>query len=201
MKTLLHVGCGDKTRLNMPEYFRSNEWKEIRLDIDESLKPDIVASMSDMPMVASDSVDAIYSLHNLEHLHPDDGAAALREFCRVLKPAGLALVYVPDLGLAAKLIVEGKIGQPAYHGAGGKPVTPLDMLYGGADFRRGNDFMTHRNGFTVKTMRKSLADAGFLSHVVGSGHGNVLAIAFKASLEKEDLRRRIAEVLPGVVVD
>jgi predicted SAM-dependent methyltransferase len=48
-------------------------------------KPDIQGTISNMTMVASASVDAIYSAHNIEHLYAHEVPVAMREFYRVLK--------------------------------------------------------------------------------------------------------------------
>ena len=43
------------------------------------------------------SADAIYSSHTLEHLDREDGRRLIAECHRVLKPAGLLRIVVPDL--------------------------------------------------------------------------------------------------------
>jgi len=134
---------------------------ETRLDIDPDVKPDIVASMTDMSMVAPAQFDAIFSSHNLEHLYPHDVPKALAEFRRVLKPTGFALIMVPDLQRVAELIAADKLDEPAYMSPSG-PICPIDMLYG---FRKslaaGNLYMAHRMGFTKKTLSQHLLRAGF----------------------------------------
>jgi predicted SAM-dependent methyltransferase len=46
-----------------------------------------------MKAVASESVDAIFSSHNIEHLYPHEVPVALAEFIRVLKPG----LFAPSL--------------------------------------------------------------------------------------------------------
>jgi hypothetical protein len=48
MPKLLHVGCGSKRKAQTTKGFNTPEWEEIRLDIDESLQPDIIGSMTDL---------------------------------------------------------------------------------------------------------------------------------------------------------
>ncbi len=67
MKSFLHVGCGPKRKDRTTRGFNTPEWTEIRLDIDASVQPDVIGTMTDMSAVASGSVDAIYSSHNIEH--------------------------------------------------------------------------------------------------------------------------------------
>ena len=76
MKQLLHVGCGRKSALGQP-LFPAAHWQETTLDIVPGLRPDIVASMTDMPMVPDDRFDAVFSSHNLEHLFPHELKKAL----------------------------------------------------------------------------------------------------------------------------
>ena len=81
MKTFLHVGCGPKHKDRTTRGFNTNHWKELRFDIDEAVQPDLVGTMTDMSSVASGSVDAVFSSHNIEHLYPHDVPVALAEFC------------------------------------------------------------------------------------------------------------------------
>lgn len=84
MKIFLHVGCGPKRKDRTTTGFNIPEWHEQRLDIDESVNPDIVGTMTDMSAVASESVDAIFSSHNIEHSSGAQGIFAgveARWFC------------------------------------------------------------------------------------------------------------------------
>jgi SAM-dependent methyltransferase len=161
-KVVLHVGCGNPTVARLHPHFQGQEWREIRLDIDPDAQPDIVSSMTNMPAVASDSVDAIWSSHNLEHLHHYEVPLALAEFIRVLLPGGLLLLTLPDLQKIAELVVADRLDEAAYVSRSG-PITPLDMIYGHSpSLARGNHFMAHRTGFTPTTLLKSLVQAGFV---------------------------------------
>ena len=129
--------------------------------VDPGVAPDIVASITDMAAVASGSVDAVWSSHNLEHLHAHEVPVALREFHRVLAPAGFALVTMPDLQRVAELVAADRLAEPAYLSPAG-PIAPLDMLFGhGTAIARGNGFMAHRTGFTARTLEAALLAAGF----------------------------------------
>lgn len=161
MKKVLHVGCGPQRIVGNYPLFPGGGWSETRLDIEPSVHPDIVASMTDMPMVPGDSHDAVFSSHNLEHLFPHELAAALSEFRRVLKPGAFLLVIVPDIQKAATAIAEGKGHLPLYTADSG-PITPFDIVYGHRpSIARGKVYMAHRNGFVVATLLASLQHAGF----------------------------------------
>jgi hypothetical protein len=44
------------------------------------------------------------------------------------------------------------------------PITPVDILYGHRDsMAKGNIYMAHRYGFTLKTLRNAFSAAGFSS--------------------------------------
>ncbi|MDU7589974.1 MAG: methyltransferase domain-containing protein, partial [Acidovorax sp.] len=88
MNTFLHIGCGPKRKDKTTRGFNTDAWTELRFDIDESVNPDLVGTMTDMSAVADASVDAIFSSHNIEHLYPHEVPKAFQEFLRVLKPDG-----------------------------------------------------------------------------------------------------------------
>ena len=171
-RKVLHVGCGAPDPAKLPvAFFPPGAWSELRLDIDPDVQPDITASITEMPMVATGSVDAVWSAHNLEHLAAHEVPLALAEFHRVLAPGGFALVTMPDLQQVAELVASGRLEDAAYVSAMG-PIAPLDMLYG---FRpaiaRGNGFMGHRTGFVAGTLTAHLERAGFTSvRVQRDGH-------------------------------
>lgn len=78
MKSFLHVGCGPKYKNQTTKGFNTDEWQEIRFDIDESVNPDLVGTMTDMSSVQMGSVDALFSSHNIEHLYPHEVPIALK---------------------------------------------------------------------------------------------------------------------------
>lgn len=178
-KIVLHVGCGPDDGVRLHSLFRQEGWQEVRLDIDPAVKPDIVGTMTDMRAVPSNSVDSVWSSHNVEHLGCHEVPVALREFFRVLRPDGFALVTVPDLQVAAELVAAGKLNDTAYISLGG-PVTAHDMIYG---WRRetagGNDFYYHRTGFTAKDLYWALVRAGFSEVLVQRDQFSLWATAYK----------------------
>lgn len=164
----LHVGCGLKDQSRTP--FAGKAWNEIRLDIDSSVKPDLVGTMTDMTAVVDGSVDAVFSSHNIEHLYPHEVPLALREFRRVLKPNGFVLLTCPDLQSVCKLVAEDKLCEPAYKSRMG-PISPLDIIYGHrASMQSGNLYMSHRCGFTAKSLAANFRKVGFMSAVRSRPH-------------------------------
>lgn len=157
---VLHVGCGPAHPLKLHRIFREG-WQEVRLDVDPAVAPDIVADMTDMRTVATASVDAIWSSHNVEHLTATEVPIALAEFKRVLKPTGFALITLPDVQAIITMIAEGRLEETVYVSPAG-PIAPIDMLFGfRAALARGNHFMAHRTAFDEAHLGHSLIEAGF----------------------------------------
>ena len=188
MKTFLHVGCGPKRKDRTTVGFA--DWSELRFDIDESVQPDLVGTMTDMSSVSSESVDAVFSSHNIEHLYPHEVPVALSEFLRVLKPDGFAVITCPDLQAVCALVAEDKLTEPAYTSPAG-PIAPLDILYGHSPaMNAGNLYMAHRCGFTEKVLSATLQSSGFkrvASMKRGSPYFDLWALATKADLNEEEL--------------
>jgi len=183
-KLLLHVGCGVKNPKKVPSAYHTPEWKEVRLDINSDVDPDIVGDIREMPQVVSGSVDAVFSSHNLEHMYPHEVPQALSEFIRALKPGGHALVTCPDLQEVAAYIARGELCDPVYTSPAG-PISPLDILYGHRpSLARGNLYMAHHTGFTAKTLAQAMSAVGFVNIRVqrrGKPHFDLWAQGFKLS--------------------
>ena len=173
-RVVLNVGCGPRLPDKLSPVFRLGGWRELRLDIDPNVEPDIVASLTDMRDVPDASVDAVWSSHNLEHLFAHEVPLALREFRRVLKADGFLLVTLPDLQAVAKVVAEGGadtiLMRTRVNGAEGPPITALDVLYGhGWWIERGRTYMAHKTGFTRDSLGKRLAEAGFGTIAIKGG--------------------------------
>lgn len=185
----LHVGCGTRSKSSTTPEFNSGNWEEIRFDIDEAVSPDILGTMTDMSSVATGSIDAIYSSHNIEHLYPHEVGMALQEFHRVLSDDGFVVVTCPDLQSVCKLVADDKLLEVAYTSPAG-PIAPIDMLYG---FRQamaaGNLYMSHRCGFTQKALTGTFRHFGFQS-VAGmrrEKYFDLFCLASKQNLSDEEV--------------
>lgn len=189
MQKFLHVGCGPKHKAQTTPGFNTDAWTEVRFDIDESVKPDVIGTMTDMQAVSSSSIDAIFSSHNIEHLYPHDVPIALAEFFRVLNSSGIVVITCPDLQSVCALIADNKLTEPAYQSPAG-PISPLDILYGHrAAMQRGNLYMAHRCGFTRDVLHGTLKQAGFASVIALSRpqYFDLWAIASKQLLTEPEL--------------
>ena len=200
MKTFLHVGCGPKRKDQITCGFKVFEWSEQRLDIDASVAPDIIGTMTDMSGVAHTSVDAVFSSHNIENLYPHEVPVALAEFKRVLKPDGFVVITCPDLQSVCALVAQDKLTEPAYTSPAG-PITPLDILYGHRPpMARGNLYMAHRCGFTQKVLTGTLQAAGFAAVAAKRRqhpYYDLWALATKSALDETALRALAAAHFPG----
>jgi len=186
-KLVLNAGSGPyaRTRLH-PVFHNQSVWTEVRLDIDEAVKPDIVASIANLDPIDPETMDAIWCSHNLEHLHTHEINTALSEFRRVLKPDGFALITLPDLEEIARLVIDGRLEEVAYHSPAG-PITALDMIFGhSASIRVGRHYMAHHTGFTVETLGRRLAAAEFAEVLVTKGKGyDIWALALMPRADKD----------------
>jgi len=160
-RTLLHVGCGHQRKAATTPAFNQPGWTELRLDIDPAVSPDIVGTMTDMSGVGNESVDAVFSSHNVEHLYPHEVGVAFAEFKRVLRPDGFVVVTCPDLQSICAVIADDKLTEPVYQSPAG-PIAPIDILFGHRPhLAAGNLFMAHHCGFTQRVLAGSLEAAGF----------------------------------------
>jgi SAM-dependent methyltransferase len=200
MPTFLHIGCGQKRKDQTTRGFNTSEWTEKRFDIDETVNPDIVGTMTDMSAVPDGSVEAIFSSHNIEHLYPHDVPKALAEFRRVLKPNGFVVITCPDLQSVCALVAEDKLTEAAYTAPAG-PITPLDILYGfRPSMAQGNLFMAHRCGFTEKVLIGTLKVSGFA--MIASKRRphpfyDLWAVATMAPMDEAAVRELAIQHIPG----
>jgi len=197
MKTFLHVGCGPQNKSSCLG-FNNDNWKEIRLDIDKNVNPDIVGTLTDMKLVETGSVDAVYSSHNIEHIFPHEVPIALREFYRVLKEDGIAVISCPDLQSVCEAVAQDKLLEPLYESHSG-PICPIDILYGSRKMiAKGNEYMAHKGGFTYSTLNRAFFEAGFKFQFGGRRPGgfDLYLVAFKQKKSEEEVTKIATPFLP-----
>jgi SAM-dependent methyltransferase len=169
-RRVLHTGCGASTSRSLHPAFRTPGWKEIRLDINPDVAPDLVGSIVDMrEFVPDGSVDAVWCSHSIEHLYEHETPKAFTEFKRVLKNDGFALLTCPDLEEVVKQVAQHGPDHIVYTSPAG-PIRGLDMLFGySRSIADGNLYMAHHTGFTLETMGKTMVAAGFAEVRVAKG--------------------------------
>jgi SAM-dependent methyltransferase len=194
MKTFLHVGCGPKTKSQI-RGFNNDNWKEIRFDIDKNVNPDIVGTLTDMSLVKTGSVDAVYSSHNIEHIYPHEVPIALKEFYRVLKDDGIVVITCPDLQSVCEAVVNDKLLEPLYETTeDGHQISPIDILFGWRlPIAKGNEYMAHKCGFTYSVLNGVFFEAGFNTRYGGrfpdDGQHNLYLVAFKQKPSEEEIKK------------
>ena len=192
MKTFLHVGCGNSKKDQTTPSFAGPDWSELRLDIDPGVNPDIVGTMTNMTAMTGETVDAIFSAHNIEHLYPHEVPAALSEFRRVLKPDGFALITSPDLEAIASLILDHGLDHVAYTSPAG-PISALDMLFGhSASVANGHVHMAHKCGFTCVSLGQRLVDSGFATVLATRDGFDLWAVALMERADKTAIQQQLA---------
>lgn len=175
---VLNVG-GCNKHIAIPAHFEG--WEHQLLDIQANPEVDVVCDARAMDTLPAGEYDAVYNSHNLEHFHRHDVATVLAGFKHVLKEDGFVQIVVPNMSAVFKYL-----GQPdtdiedvLYMSEAG-PIRAVDIIYGMEAFiaHSKNDFMSHKNGFTAKSMSKTLFENGFQHVFIGSGDFNLIAFAF-----------------------
>ncbi len=196
-KRFLHVGCGPQTKAGL-KGFDSEDWEEIRFDIDPNVKPDIIGTLTDMGQVAEQSVDAVYSSHNIEHVFAHEVPAVLREFHRVLRADGIVVMTCPDLQSVCAAVAEGRLLEPLYTSPAG-PISAIDILYGHRGYlAAGNEYMAHKCGFTLPVLQGCFIEAGFANTAGGRRPDafDLWLVVFKQTLGEAQMLKIAAQFLP-----
>jgi SAM-dependent methyltransferase len=119
------------------------------LTVDAFTKADVSAQMWALPF-PDGAVDEIWSSHALEHVALVDVDPTLREWFRVLRPGGTAIIQVPNLDYACRYWLEHP-GEP----------WALAILFGNQ--AHAGEF--HRTGWSPATFLAALESAGFVGTV------------------------------------
>jgi SAM-dependent methyltransferase len=163
-KLVVNVGCGPALVLTRSPLFR--DWRQLRVDIEESVNPDVIADLTDLSPIDDNIADAVWSSHCLEHLYQNQVPGALGEFHRILADDGFAVILVPDLQTVADRIVADKFDEPIYTSGMG-PVSAHDMFYGfGPSIAAGETAMAHRCGFTPSILVNFLNASRFTEYAI-----------------------------------
>ena len=191
MKTFLNVGCGPVNRPKI-KGFDNDDWKEIRLDIDENVNPDIVGTSTDMKLVKTGSMDAVHSAYNIDHIYPHEVPVALKEFHRVLNDDGIVFIRCPDIQTVCEAVVKDKLLETLYDSPAG-PISPIDIMFGNRqEIAGGLEYMTKKCGFTYSVLDRVFFEAGFKTRYGGRmpfNGGELALIAFKQKKSEEEIKK------------
>lgn len=101
---ILHVSPTKSERI----FFKNIGANTTTIDIRPECKVDIVADICNMPEVAAESFDMVFANCVLNHVYDDE--KALEEICRILRPNGIALLWVLDSGTLKTVVHEDPTG-------------------------------------------------------------------------------------------
>lgn len=132
----LHLGCGKRY---IPGF--------VHIDALEYPHIDHVAMIDQLPFIADNSVELIYTCHVVEHFKRAELYTVLQEWFRVLAPGGILRIAVPDF--------EALCG--VYQRSG-----MLELVVGAICGRQDHLYNVHYNVFDFVTLARNLTEAGFV---------------------------------------
>lgn len=187
-RVLVNAGCGPAEGGKLPAYF--DGWRQMRVDSDAGVSPDILADLTDLSPIADASADAVWASHCVEHLYEHQIPKALAEFRRVLRDDGFACIIVPDLQALGSYLTEDRLHEALYRSPAG-PVSAHDMIFGfGAAIAGGRTSMAHRSGFTPGTLQRCFREQPFAEVLLRRRGAQMELVALaRASAAADDAAR------------
>jgi SAM-dependent methyltransferase len=158
-RVLVNLGSGPSDAISLPAYF--DEWKQLRVDVDPVVEPDILADLTDLSPIPDNHADAVWASHCIEHLYEHQVMTALNEFRRVVRDDGFVCVIVPDLQAVANYVAADRLHEPIYESPAG-PVSAHDIFFGyGTAIASGRPSMAHHCGFTPGALQRCFEQLAF----------------------------------------
>jgi SAM-dependent methyltransferase len=184
----VNAGCGPLEAGKLPAYF--DGWRQVRVDSDPGVRPDVLADLTDLGPIPDASADAVWAAHCVEHVHEHQVPRALAEFRRVLRDDGFACIIVPDLQALGRYLTGDRLHEPVYVSAAG-PVTAHDMIFGfGPAIASGRTAMAHRSGFTPGTLQRCFRGLPFAEVLLRRRDAQLELVALaRASAAPDDAAR------------
>lgn len=149
-KTVLEIGVGNKT---VSDYLNKMGIKVTTVDIDKKLKPDIVASVLDLPF-NKNNFDVILCAEVLEHLpfkHFKKSLSEIKQVCKISTILTLPHFSVTNLYFGVKLI----------------PFVPKKEFAHKIDFPIKHNFLGEhfweigKKGYELKRVKEDIMSVGF----------------------------------------
>jgi|SRR5579863_2140460 len=193
-KLLINLGSGAKGMTRLPAMFA--DWRELRVDVDAKMAPDILADITDLSSIETGSVDAVWSAHCLEHLFLYQVGKAIAEVYRILADGGFYCLIVPDLQAVAVYLANDRLHEVVYESPAG-PVIAHDMLFGfGPHLAQGRSSMAHKCGFTPSLLAQKLQESPFAEIVLRRrANQELAAVASKRAAANEAEREALLAAL------
>ena len=177
-KIVLNVGCGKSPLSDQTLYF--NDWKEIRVDAFENDTADIISTILDLKEIESESVDAVWASHIIEHCYFHELPGVFNSIIRVLKSDGFAVITVPDLVSISDKIKTGLL-DAVYHSPEG-PISAIDMIYGSRyHIEKYGIGMAHKTGFTEKSISQILSSLNIKALTKTQSY-EVVSVLYKSTI-------------------
>jgi predicted SAM-dependent methyltransferase len=190
-KIVLSLGLRSARAGGAYKYFAKDGWTEIRIDAYADMKPDAVHSLTHLPMIEDNSLDAVWLGHLLHRLSFKDGRAVLAEVMRGLKHEGVIVASVPDIQVAATYAAHGELEKTVYSAPVGD-ISALDMIYGYQKAINAGDASCHHlSGFTAETFGLFLREAGISNLQMQQRGHDVYASGKKLPYEHPERVERI----------
>jgi hypothetical protein len=180
---VLDVGGHDQ---NIPLPAQYRQWKRVILDIDASVKPDIVCDARFLcDKLPAFGYDAVYCSHNLEHYYHHDVTKVLKGFLHVLNDDGFVHIRVPDLKELMRRVVKQDLDlEDELYRAPIGSVKVRNVIYGYTPEveRSGYDYYAHKTGFTPQSLGHLLKSVGFKKVFIATADLEIKAIACKETV-------------------
>lgn len=151
-KLVLEIGGQPKPQAHLIPAFEGA--KIIHLNVDEELKPDIIADAADMPPELYGKLDGLVASHVLEHFSYWKTEKILEGWVRCLKDGGELHILVPSLEWAAREVLSENPSPAVYA-----------QLYAG----QMNQWDVHLTGFTMRKLRQLMERVGINCHTARTG--------------------------------
>jgi SAM-dependent methyltransferase len=146
----LNLGCGDKI---LPGY--------VNVDVAESrrgMKPDVLCDLHKLAPFEDNTVDAILSVHVVEHFWRWEVVDILKEWVRVLKPGGVMILECPNLLSACQELLR---NPDVSTGPGQEGQRSMWVFYGDPAWK--DPLMIHRWGYSPRSLGQVMYDAGLVN--------------------------------------
>ena len=184
----MNVGGGNKS-IPIPNYY--DGWTHHLLDIDPTGKPDVLCDARTLVNFPGNAYDSIYCSHNLEHYYSHEVAKVLTGFHHILKKDRFVDVRVPDIKAVVNYMVANDmdIDDVLYKSVGGEPIAIKDVIYGwGRQIEEsGEDFFSHKTGFSEKSLTTVLGRCGFTRAYVLLAGFDLQVLGFKQQPSQQQL--------------
>lgn len=151
-KLVLEIGANLKPQAQFVDQWQGAKF--LTLDVDEQMKPDILADAEDMPPELYDKLDGLLASHVLEHFSYWKTDKVLDGWIRCLKEGAELHILVPSLEWAAREVLS---------------ENPSPAVYAQLFAGQVNQWDVHLTGFTMRKLRQLMQKHGINVNVARTG--------------------------------